>query len=394
MNRFSRHLVLLALTAVTAKAAMANSSGFQYHGFISQGVMQAADSSFVNQDGEISFKLTEIGLNGSLMINDSLRVAGQVIYLNGDERYAEGSRLDYLLLDWSAYEDEFWKGNIRLGKFKNNHWIYSATRDVPHTRPSVVLPQSIYFDLMRDATLAIEGASTTVERNTTLGTFSFSISAGKGEVKESTKQLLSPAAGGSLSLDESVMTSLSFTPDSHQWLVNLAYTDADIKYDGSVDDVFTDGKVDIQRYIMGMVYSDSHWELTTELLLEKVDTQGIIFPGHSTSLTSQGGYIQGRFYLYPTLSLLTRLDIFDRDKNDRSGRKFSESTGGLVPAHFGYMDDLTIGMQWDIKPQLRLQAEFHRVHGTGRLGPTLQPNVAANENEYWNLWAIQLMYWF
>lgn len=384
---------LAIIGSMKVEAAIPNHK-FDWHGFLSQGVMQAPDSSFVNLDGDLSTKLTELGLNASYEINQELRLAGQLIYLNADNRYNEGGRLDYLFLNWSAYTGPDWDLALNLGKFKNSHWLYSATRDVPHTRPSIILPQSIYFDVLRDATLAIEGINSSLSYITSLGTLNLSLSAGKGDVKDSTKMLLSQQAKGELEMDQSFITSISFTPDSERWLFNLSYLNSEIDYQAAADDYFVDGEVEITRHIGGIVYSGSHWELTAELLQEKVVTSGLQYPGYYLSQISQGGYLQSRFFANDSLILLARYDTFDRDKDDRNGSQLSAASGGVVPAHLGYMDDATLGVEWQIKQNLKLQAEFHRLRGTARLGPTLTPNISINQKEYWNLWALQLSYWF
>ena len=124
--------LLLACIATKAQAeegkTYTNSQDFQLHGFISQGIIDVNGSDFVNDDGELSTELTEIGLNISYQLTNNFRLAGQVVYLDGGNRYAQGARVDYALLDWSAFTDEHWQANIYLGRFKNNHWLYSSSR--------------------------------------------------------------------------------------------------------------------------------------------------------------------------------------------------------------------------------------------------------------------------
>ena len=69
------------------------------HGFIAQGVIDVNGSNFVNNDGELSTKLTEIGLNTSYQLSEDFRFAAQAVYLNGGNRYNEGLRVDYFLIE-------------------------------------------------------------------------------------------------------------------------------------------------------------------------------------------------------------------------------------------------------------------------------------------------------
>ena len=58
-------------------------------------------------------------------------------------------RLDYGFIDYTFSNQENSQFGIRLGRMKNPLGFYNDTRDVPFTRPSILLPQSIYFDRTR-----------------------------------------------------------------------------------------------------------------------------------------------------------------------------------------------------------------------------------------------------
>jgi hypothetical protein len=58
------------------------------------------------------------------------------------------------------------------------------------------------------------------------------------------------------------------------------------------------------------------------------------------------------------------------------------------------MDTVTLGASWDTSSNTRIQAEFHRVKGASRLAPIFAPDVMVNDQQYWNMWALQFMYWF
>ncbi|WP_394389179.1 hypothetical protein [Shewanella woodyi] len=65
-------------------------------------------------------------------------------------------KFDYLFAEYTYHFGDETVG-LRGGLFKNEAGFYSSTRDVPFTRPSIMLPQSIYSDYFRDAQLHIEG---------------------------------------------------------------------------------------------------------------------------------------------------------------------------------------------------------------------------------------------
>ena len=94
------------------------------------------------------------------------------------------------------------------------------------------------------------------------------------------------------------------------------------------------------------------------------------------------------------LRLFGTVDYAVIDKDDRQGKQLQQLTGGAIPAYFGYQHALTFGGSVDVSRHWRLSAEMHWVKGTGRLAPVIQPDVAANPREYWQIMAVQLMYRF
>lgn len=368
---------------------------FTWNGFVAQGVIQAQDSNFVESDGDVSFKLTELGLNGSYRISNNLRVATQAVYLNGGNRYREGFRLDYLFLDWQVYSDLDWLFNFHLGRYKNYHWLYSSTRDVPHTRPSIVLPQSIYFDIFRDVALGADGIALRGNHTSELGDWQFNWSYGSSNIStEQMTNLLSPMARGELKQQFDHQMSLNWISPESTWQLGFNLLDADFDYHAGIGDAFVDGGVTTQRLMLNAAYHSQNWELVSELVREKVIINNVVYENFSNSTTAEGGFVQWRYFVKSDQTLMLRLDLFDRNRDDRNGSLLAHSLGGPIPSYFGFMDQASIGYSWDFENDWRLQAEYHRVKGAGRLAPVLIPDTQVNADKYWDMWSVQLMYWF
>ena len=225
--------VVFSLLINEASVAQTTNHDSCIHGFIAQGLINVDGSDFVNNDGDLSAELTEVGLNGSYQLNSLFRLTSQVVYLDGGNRYDEGFRVDYALLDWSLYQAETWEVNVYLGRFKNNHWLYSGKRDVPFTRPSIILPQSIYFDGFRDIAVGADGAVLKISHSSDLlGDFDFNVSSGTTTIsKEQTQILYSEQALGQMSNSHDVQTSLYWQPAGSSWRFGLALLDADFGYE-------------------------------------------------------------------------------------------------------------------------------------------------------------------
>ena len=389
----SIRFLLVATSLIVSFSLCAES--LKVHGFVAQGLAQAKNSNFVDDDGSVSLKLTEIGINASYKINTSLRLAGQAIYLNGGNRYPEGARIDYLFLDWQLVNKENWNIKAQIGRNKNYHWLYSSTRDVPHTRPSIVLPQSIYFDAFRDVALGVDGLAVLAQTDNTLGEWDINLSVGKSHISEQEiKNLLGDAVTGKLKHDSDKQFSVYWRPDLSQWQWGVSILDADFKYLQGPADTLYDGDETSQRIMLNFLYQGQSWEFGAELMRERVIVENLLFPGYSSDVVAEGGFFQGRYFLSNDITLLGRLDLYDRDRKDRQGKELDFASAGAVPAYFGYMDTVTLGASWDTSSNTRIQAEFHRVKGASRLAPIFAPDVMVNDQQYWNMWALQFMYWF
>ena len=395
MKRIHTKALHILICLMSSTMAGVKAETLNWNGFVSQGLIQAQDSNFVNSDGDLSFELTEIGLNASYRLNQNLRLAGQVVYLNGGNRYREGVRIDYLFLDWQLQNSLNWQVNLHLGRYKNYHWLYSSTRDVPHTRPSIILPQSSYIDVFRDVALGQDGIALKATTSNDFGDWEANWSYGVSDIStEQMKNLLTPLARGELEQDFDHQMSLSWTPVSGVWRVGINLLDSDFTYQPGANDVLFQADVTTQRLMLNLSYFSEHWELASELVKERVIFNGGLFPGFVNDATAEGGFVQWRYFVSPKQTLLVRLDLFDRNNKDRNGTAFEATTGGAVPAYFGFMDQATLGYSWDFAKDWRLQAEYHRVKGTGRLAPIIVPDTLSNNNKYWDMWAIQIMHWF
>ncbi|WP_416308624.1 TonB-dependent receptor [Neptunicella sp. SCSIO 80796] len=391
--KYTYQVVLAILIAIYSSHLVADD--FNWHGFVAQGAIQAKNSNFINQNGETSFELTEAGINGSYQFNNKLRLSGQAVYLNGGNRYSDGVRLDYLFLDWSIVSSLDWQLNAHIGRFKNYHWLYSATRDVPHTRPSIILPQSIYFDVFRDIALGTDGIALRASINSDIGEWDIDWGYGNTPIgKSQTQNLFSQQANGDMDLKFDHKLSAYFRPKETNLQMGISLLDSEFEYVQGQQDMLQDGKASVQRVIFNLKYGAKNWDLVAEIMQERVEYEDIVYPGFHNDTKSQGGYLQTTYHLNENWDTYVRLDLFDLDKNDRNGQQRWRQSNGAIPNYFGYMDTATFGGAWNIDQQWKLALEFHRVKGRGRLAPVLVPDLLNNKGEYWNMWAAQLMYWF
>ncbi|GHG76800.1 hypothetical protein GCM10010919_31940 [Alishewanella longhuensis] len=386
----SRQFYLLISLCLLPLSIQAES--LSVHGFLAQGLAQAKKSNAVNNSGDLSAALTEVGINANWKVSSRLKLSGQLVYLNGGNRYPEGGRLDYLFLDISLLDDFDHQLNLYLGRYKNQHWLYSSTRDVPFTRPSIMLPQSIYYDAFRDIAVASDGVAIKGYLQGSSGELEYNWSLGATNITKAQSQiLLSPVVQGEAKQKFVHQASLFWQSLGSQATYGISLLDSDFSYGAADFDFFFDADLTVQRFMLTWRYQAEKWELAAELMQERLSIKGFYQPGFRRDQKGQGGYLLGRYQLSTKLSALITLDYLTQNKNDKRGSSLPEIG---IPAYFGYQQSIMFGLSYAFAKNWQWQVEHHWVDGTGRLSPSLIPDLALNNQRYWQVWALQLTYRF
>ena len=366
------------------------------HGFISQGIANNKGSNFISDDDGITFELTEIGLNFSYQLTDSIRFAGQTSYLNGGNRYDEGLTLDYLLVDWNFYSSNNSQGHFYAGRIKNYHWLYSSIRDVPVSRPSIILPQSIYLDAARDAAIGGDGLAFAYSySNESLGKFDFTISSSFNDfTSDETRNLIGDFAQGNVEHKDDLQASLYWTLNSIPLTFGIAITDSLFNYENGENDILINGDIDLLRYYINVEYFTEKWTLSAEFIQEELQLSELFFNDFSLQRIGQGGFVQAQYRPNHRFKMLMRYERYYGDKDDRDGEQAFIDSGGAIPAFFSFQHDFTLGFSYDISANFRVDIEHHWVTGTARLTPIIIPDVVINSEKNWQLSVAQISYWF
>ncbi|MFS1701310.1 hypothetical protein FJ444_18080 [Aestuariibacter sp. GS-14] len=368
-----------------------------WHGFIAQGITQSQHSAYITDDNAFTFESTEVGINAIYTFNSNVSVAGQLVYLDGGNRYRQGSRVDYLFLDWRVAQYFDWQMNLHLGRYKNRHWLYSATQDVPHTRPSIILPQSVYYDGNRDMALSSDGIALQSTKVGDSGSWEVRWSLGRSPLaREETEKFLSPLAQGRVKQDIVHQFSTYWQPNFSQWQIGFSLLQSDFTYKPAEQDILLNGNSTIERLTLAVRYDSENWEFSSELLRDRLRYRGDFTQGVTLDIdkTGEGGYAQFRYFLTDAITGLMRIDSYDVDRKDRDGRLLDLNPLGPIPRYYGYMDTATLGLSWDFAQQMRVSAELSRTRGAGRLATVLFPSSLIQADPFWNTWSVQFMYWF
>jgi len=397
----SAALILISLTGSSLAEELPklkNLDLFKLNGFLSQGYIKTNKNNFFGHSNNSgSFDFREIGLTASLRPSPKLQFSGQLLHRRAGEGSAGGIRIDYGFLDYNFTNTPSAELGIRLGRMKNPFGFYNDTRDVPFTRPTILLPQSIYFDRTRNLALASDGAQLYGESRADWGNITVQFGVGFPQVKDRDTEisiLRSLKRPGDLETELSYIGRILYEQPDSKFRFAISGAQANVGYDPANNDVLQAGSFRFSPLILSAQYNAERWSLTSEYALRHTQWKGFgNNPAFRQNFTGESFYLQGTYRFYPGWEAVLRYDMLFNNRKDRNGKKFAAQTGYVYPAHSQYARDLTIGLRWNVTPSVMLSTEYHRVNGTAWLSPLDNSDITQLEKN-WNLFAVQASYRF
>ncbi len=366
----------------------------QVHGFASQAYIKTSGNDvFGDSDKKGSFGFTEIGLNASLRILPRLQISAQALSRRAGKGNSGIPRLDYGFLDYRLFSHEANQFGLRVGRLKNPLGFYNDTRDMAFTRPSILLPQSIYFDRTRNLALSSDAVQLYGETSSTsIGNFFFQFGFIRPIVddKDTELALLSNDRPGDLTPKLSYIGRGSYESNDGRLRFSVSGAQVNIGYDPGKFDAISAGSIQFSPFIFSAQYNTEHWSLTSEYALRhfKYNNFGVI---PNTDFFGESYYFQGTYRFNPHWEGVLRYDLLFTNREDRDGKEFASRSG--QPRYSRFAKDITVGLRWNITPEFMLRAEYHRVNGIAWLSVLDNPS-SADTRQHWNLFSVQASYRF
>jgi len=368
------------------------SETLQFHGFASQGYILTSDNRFFGDSENGSLEFTEIGLNTSIRPIPDLQLSAQILSRRAGEGDDGNLRLDYGFLDYSPISNQSGKLGIRLGRIKNPLGFYNDTRDVAFTRPSIFLPQSIYFDRTRTLALSSDGLNAYAEYRKSFGTLFYELEVGYPKVDNEETELAflgqKIQRQGGLDNRISYISRITIEPAGGRTRFSLSGALVNIRFFPTTPTAQT-GTIHFRPIIFSAQYNTEFWSLTSEYALRYSRFRDV--GPLNFDITGESYYLQGSYRISNQLEAMLRYDVLYQDRDDRSGKKFAAVTGN--PKHSRFAKDWTIGLRWDITKSWISRIEYHYVDGTGWL-PLLDNPSSNQTNRYWDMFAMLVSYRF
>ncbi len=395
MNRAT----LLSATLLWACAASAEEDfswpdGMQLHGFLSQGYVETNGNRFFGPSDEGSWDMRDIGVNLSYRPQPNLLFAGQLLSRTAGEMYDGSVRVDYALVDFAPLMRQDLRAGLRLGRLKNPLGLYNDTRDVPFTRPSIFLPQSIYFDRVRNLELSTNGLGIYGDWQNGWGDFYLQLNLGTMDVDNNVEEAyLFANWPGKLKTDDPwASCRLMYEYEGGRLRLAASGISGKLNYKPGRNDLLGPGLIDIDFWVFSAQYNEESWSLTGEYMTSPAEWRnfenpaigGVVSPAFANEPTSEGWYVQASFRPMPKWELLLRYDVSYLNKDDRNGETAATNLGLL--AHNFYAKDVTFGIRWDPTANIMLRAEYHRVEGASWI--SARENDFSRTEKHWDMFAL------
>lgn len=381
----------LPVRAETASPA----DDIQVHGFITQGYVDTSGNSFFGDSEDGSFEFTELGVNASYMLTPSVLLSGQLLSRRAGEMYDGSPTVDYALIDWNFENTEDHSYGVQVGRVKNTLGLYNDTRDVAFTRPSIFLPQQIYFDAVRNLFLSSDSVHLYGRWHTDLGQVSVNVGVGQGSVDKNVEiSYLGADFGGHLEpRGASYLANAMFESAGGAWRFGLSAAKGNMRFDRDRTDPIGSGDLEFLFWVASAQYNAERWSLTAEYMEEPVDFDDFGVPLDLKDSTVQGYYLQGSYLIRDDLEWVVRYSEGYSEKDDHSGRELSALSGGLLPPHNFYQKDWMVGLRWDVTPSFMLRAEYQWTDGTWTLSGRENPDPQARDRD-WEMFSLLGSYRF
>ena len=399
--------VALLSHPLEARAIDLGFGDWQAHGFLSQGyTYTSANNVFGNSQGAGSLEFHELGMNVLGHPWPNLLVAVQGIYRDTAGSDEEDFRLDYANVDYSLPIGESLTLGVRAGRVKNPFGLYSEARDAIWTRPSVLLPQSLYLDVvgLRSPELSSDGGI--LYGRWGLGEHAFTAEFLVSEPSLDTGvEFLAGTPGGTLGGGPFFLgrTGYEWQEGRFRLLFTVLGLDPEFKPD-SPD--FLPGTVKIFAPVVSAQVNLEDWSFTGEYVQLNIDRSGI-FPRLPTdpvareflvNNTAEFYYLQAQYRFAPGWSALARYDAMFANADDHDGSATARGLG--LPRHRFFAKDLTFGLRWEFTQNWLVAAEYHNIDGTGWLSPIDNPGInnpllaRGASDGHWDLFTLMFSYRF
>jgi hypothetical protein len=390
-------LFVFTWIVIGVKLVHANDTDFaestQWSAFVSQTAIYSSDYNFLSQsDDRVSLDLWEAGALFTASMAHDVTFSTQLLGRKVSEYSDEDIRLDYAFLSIPFYSDFKQTLGVRLGRIRSSYGFYNETRDIPHTRTGVIMPQAVYFDKTRNSFFSSDGIEFYGFRD--FGEFvdqrlGFQLFISKPlEDKEEAQEAASLQARN-LDGDKSFLAKVSYGSEIEGFRVAFTYyrPEYDVAVSIPVSQaplvVLDEDKASFysENLVTSIEYNSLNWSLTVEYIRHKFFTKIPVLdslPGFK----SENAFYEEAYYLQGLRRISQQWETYIR--YDATRLRGSN-------AYWTDFNDLNAGISFRPDEHWLIRYEFHYIQGRARLF-TRDNEYNVGEPNYWHAGMLQIAY--
>ncbi|MEX1667592.1 hypothetical protein AB4876_01635 [Zhongshania guokunii] len=348
-SSLSALLSLCTLSIASLSQALPNND-LQVHGFISQAYILSDGNNFYGDSQRGSTDYMEAAINSTWRVTPNLNFAGQILSRDAGNTDNGDLKIDFLFADIKAVENDMSGLGFRLGRVRNAFGFYNDTRDVIFTRPSILMPQAVYFEGngLRELLFSADGAQLysywDADENST--TFTFTL----GRTKSLSADIIKNIFGQSSAiihkgeLKNPIFAQLQHSRNGGDSKFGISMLNVSLALN-SINPANGDVSLDANGYVLSAQKNLAMWTFTSEYSLISVEYQ----IGQAFSQEIEAAYIQAQYRLNHEITLTGRYEMSVLDRDNRNE----------TDSH-----NLVFGVRWTPAANWIIDADVYGIRGT------------------------------
>ena len=396
-----RLLVSIFISFFCANAISKVTDDVYVNGFIGVGYIYESANNFIDSNKDEN-KLIESSLNITYEYNNNISFAGQIAYREFGEYFTDKApRVDYAEINYTNSFIKNSEQSLSIGRIKIPSGVYNSSRDTPITRPSIIMPQSIYLDLFRNLWLSTDGIMLSSSHQLLHGIIDINIGHGKLQIDDNFSDVtLGFDTLGDWQAGRVTVADIRY--NSGDFLFGLSYNHVHPKYLSTANDTLpifpignnispiSNGEVNVSTYIAFIQYNIERFEITSEYTYRDVVVSGFT-PTPPNSRPMEGYYAQLKYAVSPALNVIARYDQLYRFADSKDG---VETLIGIDPKWYNNSKTYSIGLNYNIDENWSIIADIHYIEGSAWLPPFSYQVPESVEKKHWALAAFEIIYSF
>lgn len=355
---------------------------FQWNAFISQSAIYTSDNDlFSRSDDRVSLDLWEAGILFTKGLADQLDFSAQLLGRKVSEYSDEDIRIDYAFLNYQLAQSQNSTFGIRVGRIRSSYGLYNETRDIPHTRTGILMPQSVYFDKTRNTFFSADGAEFYGFHDIGDNRLAYQVFLGRPFADEEEAQE-SQLPVSDLTGQHGLLAKISYGADFDGFKVAFTYFHPQYEFDIEPGLIDSDEEFYTESMLTSLEYNQFNWSLTAEYLRLKFKVLGVEVNEKPVSqlffkpLYGEAFYLQGLYRFNSHWETYVRYD----QSEDRYWATYNSGS---------FFRDSNIGLTFRPNAHWLIRTEAHYIEGSSNLA---NRDNAAPHTKYWHAAMLQIAY--